>query len=154
MSFNSIKNIYSRFLAKIKVNKFNDDCCWFWIGASKGNGYGSFVYKGKAEQAHRVSYKLFIQNVIPNNCDICHTCDNRMCVNPDHLFVGTRKDNMVDMKSKGRGSGGSRKHLLESQIQEIKQRLISGHSIRQIALSMDINYHTILSIKNNKSYVS
>lgn len=153
MGFNSVKNIYSRFLEKVKVEKFNSDCCWLWVGASKGNGYGSFVYQGKAQQAHRVAYQLFVKD-IEKGKDVCHTCDNRMCVNPDHLFIGTRSDNMRDMSLKGRGAGGNRKHLKEFQIQEIRQRLISGHSPRAISQSMDINYATIISIKNNKSYVS
>ena len=154
MQFNSIKNIYSRFLAKIKVDKFNSECCWFWSGASKGNGYGSFVYNGKACQAHRVAYKLFVREDIPANHDVCHTCDNRMCVNPDHLFTGTRSDNMKDMSLKGRGAGECRKHLKEDQIQEIKQRLMSGHTPRLIARSMLVSYTTVISIKNNQSYVS
>lgn len=153
MTFKSFKNIYSRFLEKVKVEKFNSDCCWFWIGASKGNGYGSFVYKGKAEQAHRAAYKLFVGK-IPDGKEICHTCDNRMCVNPDHLFPGTRKDNMQDMMLKGRGGGGNRKHLKEIQVQEIRQRLIAGHSPRIISESMNVHYSTVISIKNNKSYVS
>jgi hypothetical protein len=150
--FNFVPNIYSRFLSNVKTNGFNAGQCWLWSGASKGNGYGNFNYKGKTTPSHRVAYFLFINDKIDQNLDVCHTCDVRHCVNPDHLFLGTRKDNMTDMRLKGRGDGGCRKHLKEWQIQEIKQRLTSGHSSRKIATSMDINYSTINSIKNGDSY--
>lgn len=152
--FNFVPNIYNRFISRVNITDFKDNSCWNWKGGSKGNGYGSFNFKGKALPAHRAAYLLFVNSEIHEKMDICHSCDNRMCVNPDHLFQGTRKDNMVDMKSKGRGSGGYRKHIKESQVQEIKQRLNAGHQPRKISISMDINYSTITSIKRGDSYVS
>lgn len=81
--------------------------CWLWLGAIATSGYGRIGvgYKNEGtrgtDQAHRVAYKMFI-GPIPNGADVCHQCDNRICINPDHLFVGTRQDNVDDMMRKER----------------------------------------------------
>lgn len=149
---NFVANLYTRFLAKVDTHGFTPNSCWNWRGATKGNGYGHFSYNGKKVPAHRAAYMLFVRPDIPNGMDVCHACDTRGCVNPDHLFLGTRADNMADMKAKGRGYGGQRKHLREHQVQEIKTRLASGHSPRQISASMGVGYWTITAIKRGQSY--
>lgn len=146
-----IPNKYSRFLQKVKTDGFTPDRCWLWVGAGKGNGYGHLSCDGENELAHRQAYKLFCGE-IPAGMDVCHTCDNRNCVNPDHLFLGTRKENMEDCKTKGRTSGGRRKHLCESTVQEVRRRLDAGHSPRRVSAQMDVNYHTITAIKRGESY--
>jgi len=76
--------------------------CWLWIGAEKHNGYGVFN-KGNdcAVRAHRWSYEHFKGPIQPGLV-VCHSCDVRCCVNPNHLWVGTIKDNQQDMSKKGR----------------------------------------------------
>lgn len=141
----------ARFMALVKPETITPHGCWIWIGGGKGNGYGSFSLDGMTMPAHRAAYRLF-EGEAPYNMDVCHTCDNRSCVNPHHLFLGTRAENMLDMKQKGRGCGGARKHLREHTVQEIRRRLAMGMNQSDIAKSLNVNRGTVSAIKQGKSY--
>ena len=98
-----------------KVDKNTASGCWEWRSSIRGNGYGAFFTHlqpegRKAHAAHRYSWSL-INGDIPKGLWVLHKCDNRICVNPDHLFLGDRIDNMKDCASKGRVTtiGQSRK---------------------------------------------
>lgn len=77
-----------------------DTGCWEWIGSTV-TGYGKFRDDRKMVLAHRMSFLVF-NGDIPMNMQICHKCDNRKCINPDHLFIGTQLDNIRDCVAKGR----------------------------------------------------
>jgi len=85
---------------------FSPEGCFEWIGATDPNGYALIGMKcadGKwrPRRAHRVAWEL-VNGPIPEGMDLCHECDNRLCVNVDHLFIGTRSENMLDCVEKGR----------------------------------------------------
>lgn len=81
--------------------------CWKFQGAKTAKGYGRFFVKPKVILAHRHAFAL-AYGAIPEGMHVCHKCDNPSCVRPDHLFAGTRSDNMQDMHSKGRYRGGNK----------------------------------------------
>jgi hypothetical protein len=79
----------------------NDNGCWEFTGRLNTMGYGQIVYQGKFQLIHRISWRLN-KGKIPNGLFVLHRCDNPLCFNPDHLFLGTQQDNLSDMRAKGR----------------------------------------------------
>lgn len=95
---------HDRFVASYRVDESG---CWLWR-ATGGRRYGSLFVDGRREQAHRVSWLLH-RGKIPDGLHVLHKCDTPLCVNPDHLFLGTHADNMADMKAKGRARSGHKR---------------------------------------------
>lgn len=87
------------FWSKVQIKGANE--CWLWIAGKFRGGYGGFSVDRHTKKAHRIA--LMLSGVdVPDSSLVCHRCDNPSCVNPDHLFVGTSKDNTQDMIRKGR----------------------------------------------------
>lgn len=125
-----------------KVGDPNDNGCWPWCGSLVGldriaGGTGSFRWKSKSQAAHRASYEIF-KGPIGENLSVCHTCDVPSCVNPDHLFLGTQKDNNMDKAKKGRAK---RTDLNEAAIRKIRsdprlqREIAADHGIAQVTVS-------------------
>ena len=88
-----------------------DSGCWEWSKSTR-SGYGQVRWNGKLIFAHRLSY-FIVNGEIPKGLFVCHKCDNPSCCNPDHLFLGTHIDNMMDMRTKGRGGNQFSKRSLK-----------------------------------------
>lgn len=137
----------SRFFSKVKKRAHS---CWNWVGAMNSCGYGRFFLNGKSNFAHRVIYKHTIGE-IPDGLCVCHMCDNPACVNPRHLFLGTRKDNLDDMRKKGRdnfqrGSDHPGAILDEEKVIEIWRLVISGMAQCKIAELLGVSRGAISQV--------
>jgi hypothetical protein len=96
----TITPLDERFHEKYIIDQTTD--CWIWQHATNNLGYGMIRDNDKMRTAHRVSYELHNQVKLQRNICVCHKCDNPLCVNPDHLWTGTHKQNTLDMMSKKR----------------------------------------------------
>jgi hypothetical protein len=130
-----------------KVNKTNT--CWLWTGATQSRttcAYGVFRVARRNALAHRFSYELAF-GTLPSGKNVCHSCDNPICVNPEHLFLGTQADNLADMRSKGRMHGAShqraRRSLSPSAIADIQSQTALGVSQRKLARAYQVSQKTI-----------
>ena len=129
--------------------------CWPWLGTINNKGYGMVSLNGRGMAAHRAVYMVLTGKPIPRELDLCHRCDNPKCVNPDHMFFGTRTDNMRDASAKGRMARGMRHPhaiLTDGQVKEIRERVRSGEVQRHIAASMGIDFRTLNAVATRKSW--
>lgn len=132
--------LLERFLSHVEKT----DTCWLWRGAVKPNGYGEMMlfHPKRCSTTHRISWELFM-GPIPAGLCVLHHCDVRNCVNPDHLFLGTRKDNAIDRDMKGRfdwanrdTAWGNRSGMCkysEATIASLRQDAAAGFGSRELA---------------------
>lgn len=132
--------------------------CWLWQASLNRLGYGHAFHGGRVDKAHRVAWKIE-RGTIPDGMCVCHTCDVRSCVRPDHLFLGTQVENIADMKSKGRGrtndkrgTGNSSCKLTEDQVREIRTLYAARHSRPGIAQRFGVSVGTVNDIGRGKRW--
>jgi hypothetical protein len=127
-----------RFLDKVDMS----GDCWEWMGTPNKDGYGSFKCNGKMYLAHRIAFVLEFGQLDDRLC-ICHTCDNTLCVNPRHLWMGTNGENQQDKASKGRvvGELNPRAKVSNRQMQEIRNRFTQGESVKRLAAEFNYSRH-------------
>ena len=137
-----------------KVEKIPEAGCWIWMGATQVRGYGELISHNRKHLAHRASYEAFV-GPIPKGMNVCHSCDNVYCVNPAHLFLGTQKQNLQDMASKGRSTRGQRNpmaKLTEEEVKDIKYFLSIGINDSDIAKQYEVTRGAINLIKQGKRW--
>lgn len=133
--------------------------CWIWIGAKKKDGYGYVQHEGREFLAHRAAYFLRYGDLNPDLC-ICHRCDNRLCVNPDHLWQGTALENDADKVAKGRQARGERMgsaKLNEQKVLEIRAAFTGGRDGENtVSLGRKYGMHpsTIWAVVNRVNWKS
>lgn len=152
-----------------RVEKQTEGGCWIWKGERSRFGHGRFLFLGKRTLAHRYAYEL-VNGKIPGGHVLCHRCDVPACVNPEHLFVGTQKDNVWDSIHKGRwpvgdthwcarmperikrGVRAGNSKLTEKQVREIYDLCCSGQKYASVAGMYDVKRATVDQIHKGKTW--
>lgn len=137
----------------VRVSIKSDDECWPWGGSHHNQGYGTFMWRKRTWYAHRVAWSFWF-GPIPKGLSVCHQCDNTKCCNPNHLFLGTHKENIQDAFRKGRipkpeykvGSAHHNSKLTEEDVIEIRRRRVLGETHRSIAKDYPVNQRHISDI--------
>jgi hypothetical protein len=140
-----------RILSKIKKTK----TCWIWNAGLFPNGYGSVSINDHTYKASRVIYRLFYGDFNPKLL-VLHKCDNKKCVNPKHLFLGTHKENMKDMTNKGRQARGEScgcSKLKEHQVLEIRKLFkASKFTVMELSRKFNVSHKLIGKIISRKAW--
>ncbi|MFX0208406.1 MAG: helix-turn-helix domain-containing protein [Candidatus Hodarchaeota archaeon] len=131
-----------------KVDKKSDDECWLWKGFLNWGNYGMFRVGDKVMLAHRYSYMIHRDNY-REVLDVLHSCDNRNCVNPQHLYQGTDWHNAHDRMVRGKNNFAK---LKEKEVLEIRRLSDFGISGRKLAKIFNVSKGTIYRIKNRQSW--
>lgn len=142
-----------------------DTACWLWTGSVRGDGYGHMKDEAPSKQmlgVHRVAWELVhgaIQDETSSHHGVCvlHRCDNRLCVNAEHLFLGSQADNLKDKISKGRdgsprGETHVRAKLTEDQVRDIRRLLTVGEKRSDLAARFGVSERAIYSIDVRKNW--
>lgn len=152
-------SVEERFWMKVEKT----EGCWIWRALRSDSNYGRFMVSRspqKLVQAHRLAWELTI-GPIPDGLWVLHRCDNPPCVNPAHLFLGTRMDNIRDMHAKGRASGGSvprpgemspNAKITTEQALEIKRRHRAGEGVTRVAAAFGISRSQVSRIATGKRW--
>ena len=147
------KAIVSRFWSKVSVK--SDIDCWEWQAGKTSQGYGGFHYGKFSIRAHRFSYQLHNRKINEYEC-VCHSCDNPSCVNPKHLWIGTRAENNADKEAKGRGTypnqmsgeGNTNYVLTTPEVISIKVMARKGMPQARIASYIGVSAATVCMVVN------
>jgi hypothetical protein len=130
------------------VTILSDSLCWLWEGCTDRKGYGYLNHYGKTLKAHRVSFELFVEEILPGN-HVLHKCDIKPCINPNHLYQGTNRDNVDDRLARQPNSFITNGKLpLETILLIIRDKRIYS----EIAESFNTSYSSVQAIKAGKTW--
>lgn len=140
-----------------RVKRGKRSACWEWRGSWATNGYGRMRVGSKIMSVHRVAWEV-TNGPVPDGLFVCHKCDNKLCCNPRHLFIGTAADNNADRDRKGRtrapkGENHPHSKLTLAQVRVIKERIKAGESSALLAYQYAVTRNAINQIKWGKTYV-
>lgn len=126
--------------------------CWIWQNSVTEAGYGTTILKGRLQGAHRASWKVFIGE-IPEGMQVNHKCHVRKCINPEHLYLGSQKENIADAikanrRNTARGKNISNAKLDEAKVEVIKKLLAEGVACNAIAKIYEVSPSTIEAVHN------
>ena len=142
--------IKDRFFARVKKG----DSCWEWSGIPRRGGYGQIMVQRQRWFSHRLSWTI-ANGKIPDEIFVLHKCDNPICVNPDHLFLGTAEDNAQDSVAKGRSSRGERNGMAKikaDDVVEMRRRYFSGETQVALAKTYKIDRGHLSKVVNGLSW--
>lgn len=129
------------------INAFAENGCWEWTGSRYKNGYGSFNIGDAPIGAHRASFQFFNGPIKTGNV-VMHACDNKLCVNPNHLLQGTQRDNMQDMLAKGRGAVSEKHYTSKLSREDVNTIRESEKKYEELASEFDVSANYIYQIKS------
>jgi len=143
------------FWAKVQIGA--PDECWPWTGSRRGGGTNRYGRFGKEGLAHRIALEHKIGRSLSDGMIACHTCDNPICCNPNHLYEGTRSQNAHDAFKRGqwtpgdqKGSANGNSRLSEADVRAIRKRIENGETNVAIARSYPVTHATISNIRRGK----
>lgn len=142
----------ARFWSRVEAADAED--CWDWKGPYV-HGYGVMRVRGKLVGAHVFSLEMHTGRARPEGSDTCHTCDNRRCVNPGHLYFGTRGQNMADAAARDRMPYGERNHfaiLSEVDVVQLREAYAAGADAQTLASNFGIGESTVRCIVTGRKW--
>ena len=157
-----MKSLHDRFSEKVKVGK--PDECWEWLGAKTGGKHPHAIFKGPDTRSAYRQLFIWMNGPVTRDVDICHSCDNGMCVNPWHLSAGSRSDNMRQCVERGRftpppphenqlrGEAAASHKLTDDHVREIRSLAAAGAGMRELGRLYGVHHNQISALLHGKTW--
>lgn len=152
---------------KLKIERLNlkidkshhPQDCWIWKGFITPTGYGRYKWMQHNWLAHRLVWHLYVEELLDSSIKLCHTCDNRLCVNPVHLWKGTQQENISDCVTKGRNNHGLKygtdninARLNPDKVKQIRSLFDNGLSVSELGRRFNIARKAIYCVIKHETW--